>query len=115
MQLPRAAMALNVPCLRLRYGSVTGRVAAANNALHFTGPALRFFETSRSLQPARQVNAVVMPDRKGDCDAPVHFRYGRATRDCCRALSGRRRGQIARAEVQVIARLFQRQSGFWKL
>src|SRR5262245_31820857 len=28
-------------------------------ALHLTGPALRFFETPRSLQPARQVNAVV--------------------------------------------------------
>ena len=27
--------------------------------LHLTGPALRFFATSRSLQPARQVNAVV--------------------------------------------------------
>jgi hypothetical protein len=27
--------------------------------LHLTGPALRFSETSRSLQPARQVNAVV--------------------------------------------------------
>lgn len=26
---------------------------------HLTGPALRFFATSRSLQPARQVNAVV--------------------------------------------------------
>jgi Ankyrin repeats (3 copies) len=30
-----------------------------NKALHLTGPARRFFETSRSLQPARQVNAVV--------------------------------------------------------
>jgi hypothetical protein len=28
--------------------------------LHLTGPASRFFETSRSLQPARQVNAIVM-------------------------------------------------------
>jgi hypothetical protein len=28
-------------------------------ALHLTGPALRFFETLRSLQPARQVNAIV--------------------------------------------------------
>jgi hypothetical protein len=28
-------------------------------ALHLTRPALRFFETSRSLQPARQVNGVV--------------------------------------------------------
>ena len=27
--------------------------------LHLTGPALRFFATSRSLRPARQVNAVV--------------------------------------------------------
>jgi hypothetical protein len=26
--------------------------------LHLTGPALRFFETSRSLQPARQVNGI---------------------------------------------------------
>ncbi len=33
--------------------------AAANKALHLTGPAIRFFETSRSLQPARQVNAAV--------------------------------------------------------
>src|ERR1700731_2146642 len=32
-------------------------------ALHLTGPALRFFETSRSLQPARQVNAVVRRQR----------------------------------------------------
>jgi hypothetical protein len=31
--------------------------------LHLTGPAFRFFETPRSLQPARQVNAVVMPSR----------------------------------------------------
>jgi putative transposase len=30
-----------------------------NRALHLTGPALRFFATPRSLQPARQVNAVV--------------------------------------------------------
>ena len=30
-------------------------------ALHLTGPALRFFETSGSLQPARQGNAVVRP------------------------------------------------------
>jgi len=28
-------------------------------ALHLTGPALWWFETSRSLTPARQVNAVV--------------------------------------------------------
>ena len=33
--------------------------APPNKALHLTGPALRFFETSRSLQPARQVNGVV--------------------------------------------------------
>src|SRR5262249_17452205 len=33
----------------------------ANQALYSTGPALRFFETTRSLQPARQVNAVVRP------------------------------------------------------
>jgi RNA recognition motif-containing protein len=32
-----------------------------NKALHLTGLALRFFETSRSLQPARQVNAFVSP------------------------------------------------------
>src|SRR5262249_24085424 len=36
----------------------TARVEATK-ALHLTGPALRLFETSRSLQPARQVNAVV--------------------------------------------------------
>src|SRR5206468_3586523 len=30
-----------------------------NKALHVTGPTLRFSETSGSLQPARQVNAVV--------------------------------------------------------
>lgn len=30
-----------------------------NQPLHLTGPALQFFETSCSLQPARQVNAVV--------------------------------------------------------
>jgi hypothetical protein len=34
--------------------------APANHALHLTGPASRFFEASRSLPPARQVNAVVM-------------------------------------------------------
>ena len=39
------------------------RKAAANKAFHLTGPALRFFETSRSLQPARQVNAVVRRQR----------------------------------------------------
>src|SRR5262245_3000236 len=33
--------------------------APANQALHLTGPALRFSETSRSLLAARQVNAVV--------------------------------------------------------
>jgi hypothetical protein len=33
-----------------------------NEALHLTGPAWRFFETSRSLQPARQVNAAVSPE-----------------------------------------------------
>src|SRR5438132_967065 len=32
--------------------------------LHLTGPALRFFETLRSLQPARQVNAVVRPQKR---------------------------------------------------
>ena len=30
-----------------------------NKALHLTGPALRFSDTSGSLRPARQVNAVV--------------------------------------------------------
>src|ERR1044071_709863 len=34
-------------------------IGAASQPLHLTGPALRFFETPRSLQPARQVNAVV--------------------------------------------------------
>jgi len=34
-----------------------------NEALHLTGPALRFSETRRSLQPARQVNAVVIGPR----------------------------------------------------
>jgi hypothetical protein len=31
-------------------------VRPANNALHLTGPALQFFETSRSLRSAGQVN-----------------------------------------------------------
>ena len=31
--------------------------AGRTMTLHLTGPALRFFETSRSLQPARQVNS----------------------------------------------------------
>jgi len=42
--------------------------AGANKALHLTGPALRFFETSRSLQPARQVNAVI---RRRHHDTPL--------------------------------------------
>ena len=33
----------------------------ANQPLHLTGPALRFSETSRSLQPVRQVKGVVRP------------------------------------------------------
>src|SRR5437667_5539332 len=33
--------------------------------LHLTGPALRISEASSSLQPARQVNAVVRPQKKG--------------------------------------------------
>lgn len=37
----------------------------ANKALHLTGPARGFFETSRSLQPARQVNAVDLTIRGG--------------------------------------------------
>lgn len=36
--------------------------------LHLTGPALRFFKTSRSLQPARQVNAVVRHHLRGFSD-----------------------------------------------
>ena len=44
--------------------------------LHLTGPALRFFETSRSLQPARQVNAVVRP-QEGDarCHETIRARW----------------------------------------
>src|SRR5262245_12641822 len=36
-----------------------------NKVLHLAGPALRFFKASRSLQPARQVNAVVRPQMGG--------------------------------------------------
>src|SRR5262245_1915950 len=32
--------------------------------LHLTGPALQFFQTRRSLQPARQVNGVVSRQRR---------------------------------------------------
>ena len=38
---------------------VAAETARSNNALHLTGRARRLFETSRSVQPARQVNAVV--------------------------------------------------------
>src|SRR5262245_59838170 len=38
-----------------------GHIREPSKALHLTGPASRFFETSRSLQPAPQVNAVVRP------------------------------------------------------
>src|SRR5262249_11080521 len=41
--------------------AASSRGAPANQALHLTGPALRVSETPRSLQPARQVNAVVRP------------------------------------------------------
>jgi SAM-dependent methyltransferase len=37
----------------------------ANQQLHLTGPTLRFFETTRCLQPARQVNAVVGQHESG--------------------------------------------------
>jgi hypothetical protein len=40
-------------------------------ALHLTGPALRFFETSRFLQPARQVNAVVRRLSDGHCSVNI--------------------------------------------
>src|SRR5437588_522889 len=43
-----------------------GITSPPNKALHLPGPALRFFETSLSLQPARQVNAVVRRT-KGSC------------------------------------------------
>jgi len=45
-------------------------VGAANKALHLIGPAPRFSETSRSLQPARKVNAVVR--RLNARDGRVH-------------------------------------------
>jgi hypothetical protein len=38
--------------------------------LHLTGPALRFLEASRSLQPARQVNAIV---RRPEAEVSVSF------------------------------------------
>jgi hypothetical protein len=38
----------------IRCGDAVGLNKPANKALHLTGPALRFFETLRSLQPARQ-------------------------------------------------------------
>ncbi len=41
--------------------------------LHLTGPALRFFEISRSLQPARQVNAVVRPQEGAPVGLFVHL------------------------------------------
>ena len=44
--------------------------------LHLTGPALRFFETSRSLQPARQVNAVVRRQKLEVVDGPSERTLG---------------------------------------
>src|SRR5437899_34719 len=44
--------------------------AGRTRALHLTGPTLRFSATSRSLQPARQVNAVVRPQRHSMLERP---------------------------------------------
>jgi hypothetical protein len=38
-------------------------VAGRTMTLHLTGPAIRFSETSRALQPARQKNSVLQPHR----------------------------------------------------
>jgi hypothetical protein len=43
-------------------------------ALHLTGPAVRFFEASRSLQPARQVNAGVRPETAKDTSVEERLR-----------------------------------------
>src|SRR5262245_20168162 len=50
-----------------------GEGSPANQALHLTGPASRFSETSRSLQPARQVNAVVRPLKSAPMNDPVYM------------------------------------------
>jgi hypothetical protein len=55
-----------------------------NKALQLTGPALRIFETSRSLQPARQVNAVVRPLERMPFPLDVRLRALVACqRHCC--------------------------------
>src|SRR5437016_7805 len=72
MQLSRATLARDMPRMRFQDGPRSVRMnAPANQPSPLTGPALRFFETSRSLQPARQVKGVV---RQFHADALSSFR-----------------------------------------